>query len=299
MTLEEFNLLEEETLRLAELMVPFRSQLVGKTLAKAHFRERYGLNILAAHRQGRAIQQDLPQLALAAGDTLLVQGSLVHLWQVGQDQNLILVTHLGPEPGDLITSKAKVTLAVLGLMVVCVVSGLLSLATASLAAAVALILTGCVSLDRAYQSIDGSVILLIGGMLPLSLALQTTGAADLIAGHLAALSPGIGALGALLLLYFFASGITQVVSNSATAALMTPIAVNLALALGMPPRPFALTIAVAVTTSYVTPLTNADNLLVRDAGQYKLRDYLISGLPLFLLQTIGLVLVLMAWTSQW
>jgi di/tricarboxylate transporter len=294
MSLEQFNRLEQETLRLAELMVPFRSQLVGRTLAQVDFRDRYGLNILAVQRQGQVIRQELPDLTLAAGDALLVQGPLAYLSQVGRDMNLVLVTHLGPQVGDLITRKAKLTLGILVVMVISVVSGLLSLATASLAAAVALILTGCISLGRAYRNIDGSVIVLVGGMLPLALALEKTGAAKLIAGQLVGLSPSIGPLGTLLLLYLLASLITQVVSNSATAALVTPIAISLATAQGLSPQPFALAMAVAVSASYVTPLTNADNLLVREAGRYAMRDYVVNGLPLFLLQTSGVMLLLLA-----
>jgi di/tricarboxylate transporter len=291
MPLDEFNLLEQETLRLAELMIPFRSQLVGQTLANTRFRERYNLNILAVHRRGRALRQDLPELTLAVGDTLLVQGPIKYLRQAGRDLDLIPVTHLGPKPGDLITSKARLTLGILAAMMVCVVTGWLSLATASLAAAVALILTGCVSLERAYQNIEGSVIILIGGMLPLAMALEKTGVAQVLAGQIANLGPAIGPLGTLLLLYLCASGLTQVVSNSAAGALMTPIALNLAVALGASPQTFALAMALAVTTSYLTPLTNTENLLIRQPGHYTMRDYLVNGLPVFLIQTAALMLL--------
>jgi di/tricarboxylate transporter len=294
LSLEEFNRFEQETLRLAELMVPFRSRLAGRTLSQVDFRDRYGLNVLAVHRQGKAIRQDLPDLTLDAGDALLVQGPLAYLRQVDQDMNLVLVTHLGPRTGDLITGKAKLTLGVLVVMVICVASGLLSLATASLAAAVVLLLTGCISPSRAYRSIDGSVIILIGAMLPLALALEKTGAAELIAQQLSGLSPVIGPLGVLLLLYLLTAVITQVVSNSATAALVTPIAISLAVAQGLSPVPFTLAMAVAVTTSYASPLTNADNLLVREAGRYTMRDYLVNGLPLFVLQSIVVFLLLLA-----
>jgi di/tricarboxylate transporter len=130
-------------------------------------------------------------------------------------------------------------------------------------------------------------------MLPLALALEKTGAAELIAGRLAGLSPAIGPVGTLLLLYLFASAITQIVSNSATAALVTPIAINLATTQGLSPQPFALAMAVAVSTSYVTVLTNTDNLLVREAGHYTMRDYLVNGLPLFLLQSVALMVLLL------
>jgi di/tricarboxylate transporter len=293
MSLEEFNRFEQETLRLAELMVPFRSRLVGKTLANAHFRERYGLNILAVHRQGRAIREDLPELTLDVGDSLLVQGALSRLRRVGDGLDLVLVTHLGPQPGDLIGSKARLTLGILGVMIVTVVTGLLSLAVASLLAALALILTGCLSVHRAYRSINGSVLVLIGGMLPLALALEKTGMAGWIASQLASPGSGIGPAGLLIFLYAFAMVLTQVISNSVATALMTPIGISLAVAQGLSPQPFALAIAIAVTTSYMTPLTNADNLLVREAGRYTMRDYIVNGVPLGLLQAVLLIPLLL------
>lgn len=293
MPLDEFNELEGEALRTAELMVPFRSQLVGRTLSQIGFRERYGLNIVAIHRDQRAIHDHLPQFRLEPGDTLLVQGPTAFLRQIGRDLNLVMVTDLGPQLGDRITPKAGRTLAILALMVTCVVTGWLPLATASLAAVLLLILTGCVSIGRAYRSIDGSLLVLIGGMLPLAMALEKTGIAGLVAGHLASLSASIGPAGVLLLIYLFAVAITQVVANSVAAALITPLAVSLAQAMDLSPQPFAIAIAVAVGASYATSLTNADFLLVRDAGRYTMRDYLVSGLPLFLLQTVAVIALLL------
>jgi di/tricarboxylate transporter len=290
--LEQFDALDEGSLRLAEVMVPFRSELVGKTLAEVGFRRRYGLNILAVHRRGRPIRRRLPGLRLAPGDTLLVQGRAESLHRTDGNRNLVLVNHLGPQPGDVITRKARVTLAILGLMVLTVVSGLLTLGTAALGAAVALVLTGCISLERAYSNIEGSVIVLVGGMLPLAVALQETGAAETLASYLAGLGPAIGPAGTLVLLYLFTVVLTQIVSNSATAALMTPIAIQLAVAQGLAPQLFALAIAAAVTTSYVTPLTNTDNLLIREPGRYTLRDYLANGVPILIAQTATVVVLL-------
>jgi di/tricarboxylate transporter len=207
---------------------------------------------------------------------------------VGRDLNLVVVTHLGPQPGDLITSQAKWALGILALMLICVITGLLDLATASLIGVVALLLSGCIGFERAYRSIDGSVIVLVGGMLPLAVALEKTGLAALIATQIASLG-GSSPLSVLLLLYLFTALLTQVIANSVTAALVTPIAINLAVAQGLSPQPFAIAMAVAVTTSYATPLTNADILLVREPGRYSMRDYLVNGLPIFALQTIVVV----------
>jgi di/tricarboxylate transporter len=290
--LSDFNRLEQETLRLAEVIVPIRSSLVGQSLAAIDFRGRYGLNILAVQRQGKAIHKKLPELILAAGDTLLVQGPHERIRKVGEDLNLVSVTDLSPRPGELVTGKAALTLLTLGLMLIVVVSGLLSLATASLVAAVTLILAKCISLERAYQSIDAKLIVLVGGMLSLAAALEQTGAAQVIAGIIVYLSRDTGPVGALLVLYLLTTLITQVIANSVVAALMMPIAINLAVAQGSAPQAFAIAIAFAVNSAYITPLTDGDNLLVREPGQYTMRDYLIHGTPIFLLQSATIIIML-------
>jgi di/tricarboxylate transporter len=290
--LNEFSIPEQKTLRLAEVIVPFRSELVGQSLAKIGFRDRYGLNVLAMHRQGRAFLKNLSELVLIAGDTLLVQGPLERIQKVGQDLSLVLTADLGPRPGDLITGKAGLTLAILGAMLISVVLGLLSLATASIAAVATLVLTNCLSLKRAYQGIDGRVIVLVGGMLPLSMALEKTGAAEIIAAQIVGLSHSLGPLGSLLLLYLLTSIATQVIANSVVVVFVTPIAINLAIALGLSPQPFAIAMIFASMTAYITPLTDANNLLVREAGQYTMPDFVINGLPIFLLQTVAIILML-------
>ncbi len=292
--LEELGELEAARLALGELMVPLRSQLSGKSLAEAHFRERYGLNILAVRRRGRAIRENLRQVILRTGDTLLAQGPAERLRRAGHDLNLVLVNQLGPQPGDRVTAKARLTVGILLAMIAVVVAGVLPLATASLTAAVALVLTGSIGIERAYRSIDGSIIILVGGMLPMAMALEKTGAAAAIAEQLASLDAG-GPLVTLGLLYVFAALITQIVSNSAAAALVTPLAISLARAQALPAQPFAMAMAVAVTTSYLTVVTNTDNLLVREPGSYTMRHYVINGLPLVLIQFA--VVMILSWLS--
>jgi di/tricarboxylate transporter len=288
-SLEEFNRLEDDTLRLAEVMVPFRSTLIGQTLAQLNFRDLYGLNVLAVQRQGAVTRASLSDLRLLSGDTLLVQGHLADIRRVGHNLNLALVTDLAPQPGDLISGKAGRTLAILGAMLVVVVLGLVSLTTASMAAAAALVLTGCLAADKAYKSINVSLLVLVGGMLPLTDALQQTGAADILAGFMLHISRNFGPLGGLLLLYLLTGVITQVIANPVAAALVTPIAINMAVAHGVSPYPFAIGIAFAANAAYVTPLTDGDNIFVREPGRYTMRDYVINGLPIFVLQTAVLM----------
>lgn len=288
--LDRFENLEGQSLRLAEVMVPFRSNLVGKTIVESRFRDRYGLNILAVHRDGRTIQSKLPEIALALGDTLLVQGPLRRLQRVGEDLDLVLVTHLGPGRGDRTTSKVWLTLAILLAMVVAVVSGLLPLATASLAAAVLLILTRCISIDRAYRSVDATILVVIGGMLPLATALEKTGLAQTLAQTIGLLQAG--PFITMFIIFLATVVLTQVISNVVTGLLVLPIALSLAAATGAPPQAYAISVMIGVTISYLTPLTHGSNLMIWEPGAYHMRHYLLNNGPIFILQSVALFALL-------
>lgn len=292
--LDELAGIDEEALRMAEVMIPVRSPLIGKSLQQTGLRARHGVSVLAVQRQAQVISEGLGLLTLAAGDTLLVEGRAGQLRTAIRDLNLVAATDLGPRPGDIVTAKARLAIAILAALIAVVALNILSLAVASVAAVVLLILTGCVSVERAYRSIDGSVLVLIGAMLSLSLALEQTGAAGQIATWISQLSQGSGPLLALFLVWVLTSVITQVVANSVAAALLTPIAVGLATTMGASPQLFAIAVAFAVTTAYITPLTDGDNLLVRSAGRYTMRDYVVNGLPLWVLETAALF-VMFAW----
>ena len=288
--LDRFETLEGQSLRLAETMVPFRSDLVGKTVIESRFRDRYGLNILAVLRNGRTVQGKLPEIALALGDTLLVQGSLRRLQRVGEDLNLVLVTHLGPGRGDRTTSKVWLTLAILFLMVVAVVSRYLPLATASLAAAVLLILTKCISVERAYRSVDATILVVIGGMLPLATALEKTGLAETMAQMIDRFQAGPFAT--MIIIYLATVLLTQVISNVVTGVLVLPVALSLAAATGAPPQAYAIGVIVGVTTSYLTPLTHGSNLMIWEPGAYHMRHYLLNNAPIFVMQSAALFALL-------
>jgi di/tricarboxylate transporter len=129
-------------------------------------------------------------------------------------------------------------------------------------------------------------------MLSLSLALQQTGAAELIAQWIIGLSQSLGVLGSLVIFFLLTSLVAQVIGGAVGAALFTPIAISLALAQGAPPEPFAIATAFAVMAGYITPLTDGDNLFVREAGQYTMRDYVVNTLPIFTLETVALMSML-------
>lgn len=290
--LDRFEAIEGQSLRLAELMIPYRSPLVGQTLQESQFRDGYGLNVLGIHREGhplRTLERDDPSWELRhevlhPGDTLLVQGSLARLKAATRGNALLLVTHLGPQRGDLITRQARLTVAVLGAMLLTVVAGWLPLAVAAVAAVLALIFGKAITVERAYHSIDGAVLVLIGAMLPLATALEETGLAGLLAGEVASFATSVSPLILVLAFYLLAALLTQVISNTVTGVLLVPIAISLADSQGLPATPFAIAIIIAVTTAYLTPLIQASNLMVRGAGSYNMRHYLLGNGPVFVLQ---------------
>jgi di/tricarboxylate transporter len=288
--LDRFEKIEDQTLRLAEVIVPFRSRLIGQTVAESRFRERFGLNILAARRENKNLRDDMANVPLEAGDTLLVQGPMNRLREVGKGLDLILVTHLGPRRGDLVSRKVWTTLAILGAMIALVATGLLDLGTGSLAAALALIVSGAISVERAYKSIDASIILVIGGLLPLATALENSGLANFFASSIESLQAG--PFLTLLLFYAIAALLTQVVSNTVTGVLLLPIGINLANGVGMSPHAFALALIFAVSASYITPLTHGSNLMIVEPGSYSMRDFVVNNGPIFLLQTAALMAML-------
>lgn len=287
--LDDFSFTEQPALHLTEAVVPYKSNLVGKPLANLDLRQEHGLQVLAVNRRGQSLQAALAELTLETGDILLIEGNADQVRTLTKNRDLILITDLSPNPGELITPKARIAIAIVGLALALVVANLLSLAVALLLASLALILTGCLSLDRAYAGINPTILIIIGGMLPLATALQQTGGADLIANAISSAGTHIGSLGTMVLLYTLLGLLTQVVPNSVVAAIFTPVAISLAKTQGVPPLQFAIPVIFAANASYISPLTSATNLLIQGKGEYSLRDFWVNTIPLFLLQ--GLVVL--------
>jgi di/tricarboxylate transporter len=195
----------------------------------------------------------------------------------------VAITDLSPSPEEIVTEKAKIALAILGIMILLVMLQWVSLAVALLLASLALIVTRCLTIDRAYAAINPTILVVLGGMLPLATALEATGAADLMASAISVTGDQIGAMGALFLLYVVMGLLTQVIPNSILAAIFTPVAISLAAAQGASPQQFVIPVAIAANASYISPLTSAINLMFQSKGNYDLKDYLINNVPIFLL----------------
>lgn len=257
------------------------SHFVGQRIADLNLRRRYGVYIVAVHRQGENVGRDFERLPLAFGDTLLMEGPSDGLKRLFEQRHLINLT--APQDRPFRRDKAPFALgailAVMGLAVL----GVMPIASLALIAAVFVVLTGCLTADEGYHAIEWRILMIIFGMLALSLALEKTGAALLViesASHAAML---LGPLAVLSLIYLLTSVMTEVISNNASAILVTPIAIGLALQMGVDPRPFAVAVMFAASASFATPIGYQTNTFVYSAGGYRFTDFLKVGVPLNLL----------------
>ncbi len=258
-----------------EVVLNTNSNLAGQSLKQIRFREKFRVTVLALWRHGQFVEGPLNAEPLRPGDVLLVQGrkEFVNLLRASGD---FLV--LEPLPLEARrTHKAPLALAIFAAMLVPVIFEWLPISIAGVTAALAMVLLGVLNLDEAYQAIDWRSIFLIGGMLPLGLAMESTGAAKYLADLVVNQLAGFGAMTILLGLYILAALLTQSLSNAAAIVLIGPIAINIARSLGADPRAFMMAMVIAVSNDYLTPIGHQSNTLVFGPGGYKFSDYARVG----------------------
>ena len=272
-------------LGMVEVLLPPDSELVGQTLRQAAFRSHHGLSVLGIRRGGRPLPGNLSEEKLAFGDVLLVAGSWKQIGLLQGDHRHFLVLDLPAEFGEVAPAhrRAPFALLVLLAMVVMMTFGLVPNAVAVLLAALAMGLFRCLRLEDAYRSINWPSLVVIAGMLPLAKALEKTGGVTLIADGLVAGLGGFGPLALLAGVFLLAALVGMFISNTATAVLMAPIAITAAQEIGASPYPFAMTVAVAASAAFVTPVSSPVNTLVLAPGGYRFNDFVRVGLPLLLL----------------
>jgi di/tricarboxylate transporter len=266
---------------MAEVIVPADSDLVGRTVTEARFRDRFGLTVIGLRRGGVAHERGPQNETLQLGDTLLLIGpwkAIENLRSRGRDLVLLnLPTELDevlPVPGKAL--HAVLTLAlVVGLMV----SGVVPNVQAALIGCLLMGALGCVDLNSAYRSIDWKTIVLIVGMLPFSTALQRTGGVDLAADALRTVTSGAGTHVVLASLFGITALLGMFISNTATAVLMAPVALAVAKDLKASPYPFAMIVALAASTAFMTPVSSPVNTLVVTPGNYTFGDFIRIGVP--------------------
>lgn len=287
--LELSEITGQDEITIEAVLAP-RSRLTGKTLRETHFRDRYGFTALAIHRQGQVILERLRDARLQFGDILLLRGRKMQLPALQTSEDFLLLDPVNNTSRRL--NKAPLAGGILLLVLALTMVLHMSIALAMVIGAVLMVITGCLTMDEAYQSIDWRSVFLIAGMLPLGLAMESTGTARFLAERLVGLVGNLGPLAVLAGIYILASLITEPMSNAAATVLIAPISIDVALSLGADPRPFVLAVVIGASTSFLTPVGHQSNILVMEPGGYRFSDYTKVGAPLNVVLLIAILIFL-------
>ena len=293
----EVEKLSVREIGIAEVLLMPDSKLINKAVKDSGFRDKYSVNILGIQRKGEYILNDIKDIKMHAGDILLIQGTWDSIARMSQKQSQWVVLGQPLEEASKVTLdyKAPVAALIMVLMIAAMVFDFIPIppVAAVIIAGLLMVLTGCFrNVEEAYKTINWESVVLIAAMLPMSLALEKTGASNLISEKLVS---GLGDYGPLVLMagiYFTTSLLTMFISNTATAVLVAPIALQSAIAINVSPYPFLLAVTVGASMCFASPFSTPPNALVMSAGKYTFMDYVKVGLPLQIVMGIVMVFIL-------
>lgn len=255
-----------------------QSSLVGRRVSDLNLRRRFGVFALAIHRRNESLGRNFHQARLEFGDTLLLEGPLEDLKRLFDRQDLVNLSE--PSERPFRRDKAPIAIIAIGLVIALSAFDIFPIVGLALIAATAVIAFGCLDAEEAYRRIQWPILVLIFGMLAIGMAMEKTGAAGTIVALITGLAAHLGPIALLSIMYLLTSVMTEFMSNNATAILLTPIAIGLAEALGVDPRPFVIAVMFAASTSFATPIGYQTNTFVYSAGGYRFIDFVKIGLPL-------------------
>ncbi len=273
--------LESELVGMVEASLSPRTTVAGRTVAELDFRERHGLSILAIWRGGKAHTTDLAGMSLELGDAFLLYGDRRQINRFSEDPDFYLLSPEAQKPPRL--TKAPISALIMGAVLTCVVSGVLPVYIAAPAGAFLMILSGCLSIEEAYRSIELKAVVLIAGMLSLGLAMEESGAAQLVAENVLGSLAELGPRALIAGLFLITALAAQIMPTAAVAVLMAPIAIDAAHTLGVSPHALLMVLAIGASCAFMSPVGHAVNLLVMGFGGYRFTDYTRVGFPLTLL----------------
>ena len=273
-----------ETTTVETLITP-DSKMVGRRLGAMRLRRRFGVYPLAVHRRDRNIGRQLDDLVVRVGDTLLLEGAPEDIQRLATEMNMVDVTK--PTERAYRRSHAPIAIAALAGLVIMAALGVAPILMLGVLAIAVLFLTRCVDADEAFSFIDGRLLALIFAMLAVGAALEATGAVKILIDLLAPLLMSAPPFLLIWAVYLMTSLLTELVSNNAVAVVITPIAISLATALGIDPRPLVVAVMIAASASFATPIGYQTNMLVYGPGGYKFTDFIKVGVPLNL--SVGLL----------
>ena len=277
----------------AEVILPAESMLIGQTVREARIRSEYGLTVIGLRHGSQVVVHDLLEERLKIGDILLLIGFWSDIRELQSNTDDVVVLNMPAELQEVLPAaqRAPHALAVLGLVVALMISGWVPNVQAALIGCLLMGLLGCVDFNSAYRSINWKSLILIVGMLPFSLALQRTGGVDLAADAVLSLVGGAAPRLVLATLFVITAALGLFISNTATAVLMAPVALAIAKDLGASPYPFAMIVALAASTAFMTPISSPVNTLVVGPGQYSFGDFVKVGAPFSVVVAIVSVLL--------
>ncbi len=279
-SLKEHKLTGEE-MELVEVLLAAPSRLAGRTLKSLNFYWRYKTIVLALHRRGTTLREKLANVRLRSGDALLLLGPKAEIGRLRDDDNFLVL-----EPRrDVVLDrrKAPIALGIVGLVVALAALNVLPIVATALLGCAAMVLAGCLRAEDIYSAIEWKVVMLLAGILPLGMALEKTGAAQIVVDHALGFAGDAGPVLVLSALYLLTATLTEFMSNNAAAVLLAPVAISTAAKLGLDPKPFLIAVTFAASTSFATPVGYQTNTMVYNAGGYRFSDFLKVGIPLNLI----------------
>ena len=285
-----------QDLGMAEAIVPAESEWVNKSIRRAGIRTETGLTVIGLRRANGVTEVELPERLLSPGDTLLLTGFWKDIQRLKSDRRRVVLLDLPQEFDDVlpVSNKGVIALVILGLVIGAMITGILPNVQAVLIGCLLMGLFGVLDMKSAYQSVNWKVLVLIVGMMPFSLALQKTGGVDLAADAILSIMGG-GSIRLALAVVFLATAVMGLfISNTATAVLMAPVAFAIAAEMGVSPRPFALTVMLAASAAFMTPVSSPVNTLVVSPGNYRFSDFVRVGVP-FTVIVLIVTVVLVPW----
>lgn len=288
----EFNLqdLVSDQVGFVEVVLSPRSTMHGKNLRQANFREKFGVTVIAVWREGIQYRSNLRDFKLRYGDALLLYGPREKFKFIGEEMDFIVLTEAAYEAPKM--SKTITAVLVMVMVIIPVIAGWIPIAVSALIGIILMILTGCLTMEEAYRSIEWKAVFLIAGLIPLGIALEQSGAAEMLAESMISMIGVYGPLAVTAGLFIMTAVAAQIIPNAAVALLIAPIAYNTAMNLDISPYPLFMTVAVAASAAFLTPVGHPANLLVVGPGGYKFSDFFKIGVPLLIVVFVLLMITL-------
>jgi di/tricarboxylate transporter len=278
---------------IVEAILSPNSAFAGRTLKEISFGSRYKADVLAIYRHHKALHEKLGDIRLAFGDVLVIQGNAENIDQLREDSNFLTLEDIEHTP--LKRNKAIWAVAIFVASAIAAGLGLAPIALVAIAAAALMVLARCITVKEAYDKIEWTAIVLIGATIPLGIAMEKTGAANMLANYVTQYLGFGGPMVVLAGFFLFTILLTQPMANAACALILTPIAINVANQIGANPRAYAITIAIAASCTFPTPLEPV-TAIVYGPGKYRFSDYVkVGGLLTIVVMIVTLLAVHIRW----